>query len=682
MHIGRHFACGDTMVKHVSIRKVGTLPRLPLKGWMDLTYRCDFNCRHCWVRIPPGSPKQEKELSLSEIRHVADEARNMGCREWAISGGEPMLRPDFPEIFDYLTRNSASYSINTNGSLITPEIARLLRRKGTKMVALYGATGDTHDRVTRTAGAFEATLRGFSYLREAGAGFIVQLVPMQANFHQWREMITLASSTGQPWRVGAPWLYLSCNRSARRNAEIISQRLPPEEVVTLDPPEPPSEERLNALPSNRSTSAAEEAPDDRLFARCIDDRQEFHIDPYGRMTFCGFIKAPHLCCDLKTNSFKHVWEKFIPSLKDKVRGGEDYNANCGSCAARADCRWCAAYAYLETGCFSAPVPYLCEVAASSQRYKKQWPAKHRRYFQIAGITVRLESDLDLRKVRFARELEMFAAEGPGEDNVALRHYFELPDLHQVDMGQEFYRNPPWAIRRKNGNWYYLGIPADPNDKQLFRVAVFNSDYTHASIYHTPQDENRVTEIGFQALSLFPTDQIWLAPLLADRNAVLLHSAAAVLNGQGFIFVGNSGAGKSTIIGHIKQSKTIPQPAFSAQILCDDRNILRRWDTGWRVHGTWSHGDVQDVSPASAPLTAVLFLQKASHNYLERMCDRKDILRRLLATIIKPMATAEWWRKELDVIEKILGEVPCYILYSDSSGNVVQELIKLTAIVEP
>ena len=72
-----------------------------------------------------------------------------------------MLRPDFPEIFDYLTRKAVSYTLNTNGTLITPAIARLLTRKGTKMVALYGATKETYDHVTRHPGGFEKAMRGF-----------------------------------------------------------------------------------------------------------------------------------------------------------------------------------------------------------------------------------------------------------------------------------------------------------------------------------------------------------------------------------------------------------------------------------------------------------------------------------------------------------------------------------------
>ena len=106
------------------------LPRLPLDGKLDLTYRCNNTCCHCWLWLPPDAPQGREELSLVEIQRIVDEARQMGCRAWAISGGEPMLRPDFTEIFEYVTRKSVFYSLNTNGTLITPEVARLLTRRG------------------------------------------------------------------------------------------------------------------------------------------------------------------------------------------------------------------------------------------------------------------------------------------------------------------------------------------------------------------------------------------------------------------------------------------------------------------------------------------------------------------------------------------------------------------------
>jgi MoaA/NifB/PqqE/SkfB family radical SAM enzyme len=661
--------------------RTGALPRIPLKGSLDLTYRCDFNCRHCWLRLAPGARERRDELSLAEIKAIADEARAMGCREWALSGGEPMLRPDFSEIFDYLTFDAARYTLNTNGSLITPPIARRMRRKGVKLVALYGATAATHDHVTCTPGAFEATLRGFSYLKEAGAGFIVQLVPMRVNFHEWDAMRALARSFSLQWRVGAPWLYLSCDRSARRNAEIAAQRLSPRDVVTLDPPDPSAAEHESGRRSDpfECAAAAPAMVNDRLFAECIDSRRDFHVDPYGRMSFCSFVKDPTLRFDLRRGTFREAWDEFIPALKDRVRGGDEYASHCGACELRSDCRWCAVYAYLENGRYSAPIPYLCGIAAQEREFKLGWASRHRRYFQIAGVTVRVESDLDFDTVGFSPELARFAVAGPGEDMVVLRHHFEVPDLRDVDLGKELYRKPPWAISRKNGRWTYLGIPADPADPRLLRVAVFDADHTHATIYHPPADEAHVRQTGFQTLSLFPTDQIWLGPLLADRHAVLLHSAAVILNGRGLIFVGRSEAGKSTTVHLLKHAACLSGPeTASVEILCDDRNILRRWDSGWRVHGTWSHGAIAEVSPASAPLDAVLFLEQASQNRLVPLKNRKVVWQRLLATIIKPMVTAAWWQKELDVIERLVKEVPCYTMRFDPSGDIVPALVRLVA----
>jgi MoaA/NifB/PqqE/SkfB family radical SAM enzyme len=664
------------MDTYLSQKMVTTLPRLPLEGHLDLTYRCNNACLHCWLWKPPNALEQQDELTFDEIRRIVDQARSLGTCRWSISGGEPMLRADFPEIFDYLTRKAASFSLNTNGTLITPEIAQLLRRKGTKMIALYGATADVYDLVTRSSGGFEKVMRGFEYMKQAGAGFTVQLIPMRANWHQWDQMQELARSLSPHWRVGAAWLYFSCDGSHRRNAEIAAQRLAPEEVIALDQPNPGYEERmgeilmeprvLRDLASFDGCTTAGYG-DDRLFARCIANRRDFHIDAYGMMSFCSFIKDPALRYDLRRGNFREAWDEFIPALADQVRGGEEWRAHCGACEKRSDCRWCAVYAYLETGRFSAPIPYLCRVANEARRFKAEWQDKHRRYFKVAGITVRVESDLDFDSVSFKEELQAFAVESPGDDNVTLRHHFELPDLNGKDLGVELYRKPPWAISRKNDTWFYLGISPTPGDPELHRVAVFSADHRHATIYSPPRDAEHIRISGWHSLSLFPTDQIWLAPLLADRNAVLLHSAAVILNGQGLLFVGHSDAGKSTTVTLLKER---------AEILCDDRNIVRRWKDGWQVHGTWSHGDVADVSPASTPLGAILFLQQDSRNAIVSLTDRKEIWRLLLATLIKPMVTAEWWRKEMDVLEQIVNEAPCYTMHFDRGGGIVDELDRL------
>lgn len=667
------------MTRYLKIKTIDTAPRLPLEGSLDITYRCNNNCLHCWLRIPENAPERTQELTFPEIREIVEQARSMGCRQWNISGGEPMLRPDFSEIFETITARSTKYTINTNGTLITPEIARLMKRPGVKLVALYGATRETYDRVTRHPDGFDMAMQGIRYLKEAGAGFTVQLIPMTANWHEWDQMKELARSLSPHTRVGAPWLYLSACGSETRNREIAAQRLPAPAVLELDRPDPGYEERCEERYPAPEKVRERPSGDDRLFKGCIDGKSGFHVDPYGGMTFCGFIKDPDLRCDLRRTSFREAWDVFIPSLAEKIRGGEEWRENCGSCLKRDDCRWCAVYGYLETGRYPSPVPYLCGIAGETRNYRETWLKNHRRYFQIAGITVRVESDVELTGIRFSDALMRFTADGPGDDNVTIRHRNEMPDFTGMDLGRELYRKPPWSISCKNGVWTYREISPEPDGTEPHLVAVFSDRYRRAVVYTPPEQREIKRTYGWTSLSGLATDQIWLAPLLADRNAVLLHAAGVILNGSGLCFVGHSGAGKSTVISMLKEAAArrglVSRDRL--EILCDDRIVVRKWKEGWRLHGTWSHGDVPDVSPASAPVRAVLFLQKADCDELVPRTDRKENLTCLLATLIRPMTTAEWWERELDVLTGIVEEIPLYTMRFNRSGEIVKALARLT-----
>jgi MoaA/NifB/PqqE/SkfB family radical SAM enzyme len=633
-------------------------PRLPLEGSIDLTYRCNNACRHCWVSIPANSPEKENELTFDQIIRIVDEARAMGCRKWAISGGEPMLRPDFPEIFDYMTGKSASYSLNTNGTLITARIARLMKRKGTKMVALYGATAKVHDHLTRTPCSFEAVMQGFAYLKEAGAGFTVQITPMKDNYSQLTEMIRLAESLSPLWRIGASWLHLSACGDPGRNREITRQRLDPREVIDLDKPDLSSE---NAEPCRHAKE------DGRLFAPCVVARRDFHVDPYGQMSFCSYIRDPALRYDLRTGTFREAWDVFIPSLVERVTGGKEYDNDCGSCGLRQDCFWCPAYGYLEHGRFPAKVESLCDLARETRKVKETWERDHRRYYQIAGLTIQVESDLPITDTTFSSKFESFEADGPGEDTIALRHVFSLPDMGRQNVGEQVYRKPPWAIYRKGNSWIYVGISPDPDDGNIDSVAVFNQDHSHGTLYHSERQKDLYISGNLNSLTLFPTDQILLARVLADRGGCFLHSAGVILENKGLLFVGHSDAGKSTIAAMLKSE---------AEILCDDRIIVREGPEGFRIFGTWSHGDVAEVSANSAPLKALLFLDQATQNRLIPIEDKPQRFKKLLPYLIKPLETKDWWDRMLDLTHRIAGSVPFYSLEFDKSGGVVELLTSL------
>lgn len=638
--------------------KRDNFPRLPLEGKIDLTYRCNNNCRHCWLRIPPNAAEKENELSFTEIKSIVDQARSLGCKKWAVSGGEPMLRPDFVEIFDYITSHSISYSINTNGTLITPAIARLMKRKGTKMIALYGATAEVNDHITRNPGSFAATMRGFAYLKEAGAGFTVQLIPMKDNYHQFEKMVALAQSLSKHYRVGAPWLYLSSNADPVINAEIKRQRLDPREVIELDKPNLSYEEK-----QEKELGCGARAPgDDRLFAACLANRRDFQIDPYGRMTFCGFIKDPALLYDLRKGSVADCWDNFIPSLADKVKGTKEFLDGCASCESRKNCRACPVYSYLEHGDFSKKVEYLCAVAKENKNYKENWQKNHRAYYQSGGITIQVEADLPITDKTFHSKLKPFQVDGPGEDTVYISHHFSLPDLAGKDLGEKIYSKPPWSIYKKGDSWIYLGISPTDGEKDLHRVAVFNHDHTRGQIYHN--NDQMFLKGELHSLTLFSTDQILLGRLLANREGCYLHSCGVVFNGKGLLFVGHSEAGKSTTVKMLKGK---------AEILCDDRNIVRKTSAGFRLYGTWSHGEVPEISPNSSPLQAIFFLEKSQENQLIRLTDKKAIFTKLIACLIKSLETTDWWEKELNLLEEIAAGVPVYRMLFDKSGEIVEKL---------
>lgn len=281
-----------------------------------------------------------------------------------------------------------------------------------------------------------------------------------------------------------------------------------------------------------------------------------------------------------------------------------------------------------------------------------------RCFQIAGITIRITAELPIDDRTFEEKFGKFRVEKAEEDIISLHHRFTLPELEGADPGREVYRKEPWIIRRHDLSWIY-------HAPRLDRLAVFNDDHSRG-ILHSNEPE-LFRRGNLDDLTLLPSDQILLARVLPDRQACLIHAAGMVLDGEGFLFVGHSDAGKSTMVTMLREE---------GEILCDDRIIVRRWPEGFRIHGTWCHGDVPDVSAAGAPLRGIFFLEKSDGNRIEPVRDRGEIVRRLPLFVIRPFVTADWWEKVLSLLERITRDVPVYNLHFDKSGRVKDLLREL------
>lgn len=285
---------------------------------------------------------------------------------------------------------------------------------------------------------------------------------------------------------------------------------------------------------------------------------------------------------------------------------------------------------------------------------------NRRYYQVGGITIQVESDLPFQETTFLPKFGAFRVNGPGEDTVSIRHHFSLPDPPGTDEGELLYRKPPWVIRRNGATYTYQMVGAGEGSPIM--TGVFSRDYARGEIYSSDDANFRRGNLG--SLTMFPTDQVLLSPLAAERGGFLLHAAGMVIDGKGLLFIGHSEAGKSTTVTMLREM---------GEILCDDRILVRPGPDGFSIHGTWSHGTVSEVSPGSAPLLALMILEKSGENRIVPLPDRGEVLKILPRYTIRSLVTSGWWVKTIDALGRMTSQVPAYRLCLDRSGKVRESM---------
>lgn len=154
--------------RHLNAR--GCAFGLPISGTFELTARCNFNCRMCYVHLQKNPEElRTKELSVEQWLDIAKEARDAGMVFLLLTGGEPLLRPDFPELYEKLVKLGLMISINTNASLYNETIRELFKKyPPTRInVTLYGASEKTYQNLCGNA-QFERVLTNIRQMKADG----------------------------------------------------------------------------------------------------------------------------------------------------------------------------------------------------------------------------------------------------------------------------------------------------------------------------------------------------------------------------------------------------------------------------------------------------------------------------------------------------------------------------------
>lgn len=331
---------------------------------LELTARCNNDCRHCYINLPASdSIARSQELTIEEISAIADEAVSLGAMWVLLSGGEPLLRDDFEDIYLMLKRKGLLVSVFTNATLVRPEHVALFRKYPPRdiEVTVYGITEQTYEKVSARPGSFKAFMRGIALLMDGGVQLNLKSVAIQSNAHELTQIAAFCRQHSRDYFRFDPQLHLRFDRNELRNRMILSERLSPEQVVAL---EQQDVERIELMKQGCDKLINDEysrKSSDHLF-HCGLGVGSCSISYNGILRLCSSLWAPGTTYDLRGGSLREAWETLVPKVRDMRSERLEFLENCRRCPIIDLCLWCPAHAELETGEIDVPILYFCRVA--------------------------------------------------------------------------------------------------------------------------------------------------------------------------------------------------------------------------------------------------------------------------------------------------------------------------------
>lgn len=324
----------------------------PLLGRLDMeiTERCNNNCLHCCINLPADDLEaKKKELATDEIKGILKEVVSLGCMSVRFTGGEPLLREDFQELYIFARKSGLKVLIFTNATLLTPQLADLfchILPLEKIEVTVYGMKKESYESATRTPGSFEDGWRGINLLLEKKIPFVVKSALLPSNKNEIEEFEAWASTIS--WMDNKPPSYsmffdLRCKRDcADKNQLIKSLRLSAEEglkILTRRKDEYIKEMKKFCAKFMRPSG-------DKLFS-CGAGCGGGCVDAYGNFQLCMMLRHPETVYNLKRGSLKDALENFFPQIRQIKASNPTYLNRCARCFLKGLCEQCPAKSWSE-----------------------------------------------------------------------------------------------------------------------------------------------------------------------------------------------------------------------------------------------------------------------------------------------------------------------------------------------
>ena len=340
---------------HQKGRRLG----LPIAGTFELTARCNFHCPMCYVHMTEEQVRQAgKELTADQWLQIADEARKEGMLLALLTGGEPLVRKDFFEIYKGMKEMGLMISINSNGSMLQGKILeQFLEDPPFRFnISLYGGCNETYQNMCGLP-VYDRVKENIRALRQAGIEVSLNLSITPYNcrdidkiYRDAQELdvnVKASAYMYPPVRVNGEQ-YGCGNRFAPEESakwSLAWDKLRFEDEVFRQ-----RTENIFALQQVEEPECSVETDEG---VRCRAGATSFWMTWDGKMTPCGMMPRP-VVYPLQTG-FAAAWQT-IREETSRIR----LPSKCGSCPKRPVCSMCAAVCVTETGSFDGVPTYLCQ----------------------------------------------------------------------------------------------------------------------------------------------------------------------------------------------------------------------------------------------------------------------------------------------------------------------------------
>lgn len=314
---------------HRSARKKKTL----LRVMFELTYRCNFRCRHCYI---PCHYKNSEELNTREVFLILEQLRDAGCLYLGFTGGEPFARNDILPIIRHAKKLGFEVIIYTNGSLIDKkQIAELARLKINKIdITIPAVSKASFERITGVIGSRDRVFKAIRLLSENRVNLGFKTCVLKENESEIEKIQDFSRLLGCRHRLDdILFPRLDGSREPCRYRGILGSE---GFVSTQDKSFNTECEPPNQILLESQGKVADSAKITELF-KCGSGVTQAAITPSGELKVCLMIDYPKY--KILRSSLKLAWSR----LKELIEGiRPDDNYQCSRCGLTSYCRWCPA----------------------------------------------------------------------------------------------------------------------------------------------------------------------------------------------------------------------------------------------------------------------------------------------------------------------------------------------------